>query len=182
MHKGGPADRQAVYSFIVGGYRNIHGRRAGRGIRPWILLPKVLCVGITLGSLVTAAVLSLIPPVQGPGTMPLLRQILVWVTTPALAASGILGVALLAQHPNVLLRLRWLQAKLLVTLGFTPALSAWGMSRYRLLTVGGAGDAAGGMASALGAAVLVLIVIILLGRQKPRLGQNWARSYPARKA
>lgn len=33
------------------GFVNRYGRRGGRGVRPWILLPKVLCVSVYLGTL-----------------------------------------------------------------------------------------------------------------------------------
>lgn len=38
-------------------YQNIHGRRPGRGLRPWLLIPKVLAVGLLWGSLVSVTVL-----------------------------------------------------------------------------------------------------------------------------
>lgn len=33
-------------------YRNIHGRRSGRGIRPYLLTPKLLAVSVYFGGLV----------------------------------------------------------------------------------------------------------------------------------
>ena len=38
-------------------YVNVHGRKGGRGVRPWLLIPKVLCLAIFVGAYVAATVL-----------------------------------------------------------------------------------------------------------------------------
>lgn len=45
---------------------NQHGRKPGRGIRPWLLIPKVLAVGIYFGTVVTATVLWFRGPTASP--------------------------------------------------------------------------------------------------------------------
>lgn len=169
---------------------NRFGRRPGRGIRPLLLLPKVVAVCIYVGALAGASVLwftfhfSSLEPAD-PHRLLFLKQVSLlirFVAVPALLAAVCFGVALLLQHPRQFLRMRWLRVKLISILIFIPSAHLFLSSRMALLrdafSRGVAHDsAARQFGLGLLAAVTVSIWIVVLGRLKPRLGQNWARSY-----
>jgi uncharacterized membrane protein len=171
----------------AGNHVNIHGRKGGRGIRPWLLIPKYLCVSVYLGSLVVIAALL------GLGGGPMLdvdlavRVIAVFVTIPAGLMSAAFGVLLLLQHPQAFLRMRWMQAKLLVVFLVLPGLELFGIWYYRGLVAShdtwengqlsyfiwrdGDHELRWVLAIVL-ATIGVAISAIILGRLKPRLGQR----------
>ncbi len=158
--------------------QNIHGRRWGRGLRPWLLIPKYLCVAMALGGVVAAGVLTQhlqsLPVEQRGDVCESIGRLFRWQIIPAVAAAGMLGVGLLLQHWRILLRMRWLQAKLALVFVGIPALhvglsTALGDLRRR------PASSAGGLAVGLGIAVALLVMVIILGRLKPRLGQGYRR-------
>ena len=167
-------------------YVNIHGRRGGRGVRPWILLPKLVSVAVFVGAYFSATVLWYYFRLGGAGDAVwpvravsfLFRQVIV----PSLLSTLILGIVLLLQHPKVFIRRRWLQVKLVIVM-VLPAIHF--AARRSFATVKAAlldsqSDVspadleaasvtfsiclAGGLSGAL--------ILIVLGRLKPRLGQQ----------
>lgn len=160
---------------MTGGYVNRFGRRPGRGIRPWLLLPKVIAAGLYLGGLAALLVVwtaGCAPDLPGIG-----RLLAVRLIVPAAAAANVLGMALLLQHPRIFLRMRWMQVKLLSVAVLMPASHLFLASRLALMRdAGGTPDGAPGAASqfawGLALALAGSIWVIVLGRLKPRLGRN----------
>jgi len=172
-----------------GAYRNIHGRRWGRGARPWLLMLKIVGVGVFLGGLVSVLVVQLATPT--PDTpqgwvlqAALIRRAFVLVIVPglvtALCAGSMLAVTLL----GVFLRVRWFQAKLLVVAAAAPALHVF--MRGRSAALRAALDSPPDLEAACRirsqllagtvAAIAFTLVVMWLGRVKPRLGQDYARA------
>ena len=169
-------------------YRNVHGRWPGRGIRPWLLGPKVLCVNVYFGALIAAAVVwSLATLRAGTDPPPLellhaLRLLFLCAVVPALLGAMLFGTLLFFQHPRQFLRLRWWQVKMAMIAVMVPTAHLY-MSAHLAAARAAALDGARPDAAMrqFGAALAMLIalsaVVILLGRLKPRLGQNWARAW-----
>ena len=172
---------------------NRHGRKPGRGLRPALLIPKIVAVAMLLGGL--AAVAILLRPGQAwtlPGlaaTTDDVSHLFRFLVIPAAALAGLLGIALLLQHPRILLRQRWLQMKLVLLVIAMPLGHLMTRTQMQALQAIAHGEAevAGSMAirpvvvdRLLGLAVaaqVLLIFVMILGRHKPTLGQNWARAY-----
>ena len=165
---------------------NKFGRKGGRGWRPWFLLPKVLVVAVFFGAMAAVAVILLAAApadeAQWRQMVVILERLYWYLVIPGATVVVVLGIALLLDHPRVFLKLRWLQVKLalgVVTLGALHVVSAGLMQRMRMLDDGLPHDARRMLAVVTVTGILLLAAIILLGRHKPRLGQNWARDYPA---
>jgi uncharacterized membrane protein len=169
---------------------NRFGRRGGRGFRPWILLPKVLALGLYTGSVAAALLLWLTSghdalPVGDPRRLLAINTVsrLVFaLAIPALLMTLLLGVGLLLQHWRAFLRMRWMRIKLLSIMVLVPlshALASSRLSRLREAFAQRADDDAASRQFALALAVALLAAawVIVLGRLKPRLGQNPAHSY-----
>lgn len=157
---------------------NIHGRTGGRGLRPWLLIPKYLCVSFILGGLLAILVLCLTAwsfPAQTDQRTTAWRLIapIFWVqVVPATALAILLGVALLALHFTAFIRMRWLLLKIPAVVLVVP-LSHWYFSNsvaaYRT-----AGLSPALLALPLALSLIAFIGIATLGRLKPRLGQKYA--------
>lgn len=177
---------------MTSGPTNRFGRRGGRGWRPWLLLPKVIAVGIYIGALASACViwhsadfesLDAADPRRG-WMIAQMRLLMVYLAVPALLAAMLLGIGLLMQMPRVLLRLRWLQVKLILLAVVIPTAHLFVSSRLRLVREALAQGRTDDVAAAQFGVGLILtllgsILIVILARLKPRLGQNWARAYTA---
>jgi uncharacterized membrane protein len=170
-----------------GGYTNIFGRKPGRGIRPWLLIPTVISVAIFIGSLTTTCVIWFTSgyehlPVGSPERAATIKQVSMLIralVVPALLCVILFGVLLLLQHPRQFLRLRWLVVKLTILVVITPAAHVYLFSCLAMLReteTKGVGNNAASDAFGRGliAALIVYVVILILGRLKPRLGQNIA--------
>ena len=173
----------------TGEYRNIHGRRPGRGVRPWLLVPKIVGAAVLLGGLVSLLVLVFARSQPTDASdwarhADLIRRAFTQVIVPALIATLLIGLLLALAHPGIFLRMRWLQAKLATMAVFVPTLHFY-MSR-RSVALGHAitrDDFA--TAEALReqlfrgtvAAVAFVLIVIVLGRLKPRLGQHYGRTF-----
>ncbi len=165
-------------------YVNRFGRKQSRGIRPWLLLPKVLSVAAAVGGMAATFAVWMI---NDPGTLPAGDPRIEWtcrtvsillrgLVIPALLAAIGFGVGLTMQHPGILLGRRWLQAKLVLLILFTPAahfyLSAQLNAVRRISALGGDLSApARGFSIGLALTLALLCLLALLGRHKPRLGQ-----------
>lgn len=160
---------------------NRFGRQGGRGLRPWLLLPKVLAVGILIGSVVSILALLLILPRDSVAAERMLYQIVVgllcWVSLPALLVAGLGGIGLLMLHPVALLSMRWLMVKLIliVILIFGGYLSlAWPLHLIeQRISADPRPTAPLWYALMISLTIILagLIATLLLGRIKPRLGQ-----------
>jgi len=172
-------------------HTNQYGRKESRGYRPFLLIPKVIFVALYLGSL--AAILAIwlasdFPSLAAsdPRRLMLLDQIsllIMYLHIPLLLGALAFGAALFLQHPRVFLRLRWLQVKLLCLLILIPASHFFLASRFARLEDPSADRARAATAATqftVGLAITLAasIWIIILGRLKPHLGQNWAKAYP----
>jgi len=168
---------------------NIHGRRAGRGLRPWLLLPKVLAVCCFFGGLAAAFVLTLAgSTIVDEATLAQLTGLVFqFVIIPGGAAAILFGILLTLQAPRVLLAQRWLQVKLLIVFLGIPPLHLIARLNLRALKHSSGAQWLGDRPEPaqimlwvrwpIAAAVVVAALTILLARLKPRLGQNWARAY-----
>jgi len=167
----------------MSGYKNIHGRCPGRGIRPWLLIPKVLAVAALFGGFLSASVTL---HTADPGTPEQWTQLIQTVShlflrliVPAVLSVIVLGLALLLQHPRVFLTRRWVQVKLLMLIVSLPTLhlTARGLLEQarRALENGQLDHTAqfmGRFTLVVDLAVVALACVIFLGRYKPRLGQK----------
>lgn len=170
--------------------RNIHGRKPGRGARPWLLLPKLIFVAFYLGGLAATVALWLISrfPALHPSdpkrlwTLNLVGNLLEFFVVPALLLAIIMGLALLLQMPRLFLRMRWMIVKLISLFLLIPASHFYLSSRLALLRQAFLNDTSDptlerqftwGLLAALAGSTW----IVILARLKPRLGQNWARTY-----
>lgn len=173
-------------------YENRWGRRQSRGFRPFLLIPKVIAVGLYLGGLAAALVFWLTSglsslPAADPRRLYILTQtgkLFEYLIVPALLCILALSVGLFLQHPRQFIRMRWLLVKLASLLILIPSAHLYLSSRLHLLRAayesGTANEAAAGQFT-MGLLLTLAgsIWIIVLGRLKPRLGQNWARAYAA---
>ena len=164
-------------------YVNKFGRKGGRGLRPWLLIPKVLGVATYFGGTVAATSLAF---VTQPTTIEehqalarVIGSIFLFAAVPGLIVAIVCGAGLLIHHGRPFLRLRWLQVKLGVLLVTIPALHLWMSSHVKHL---GAFDAAAdgplpeatltAIRGGLIVATVTAAMVIVLGRHKPRLGQR----------
>jgi uncharacterized membrane protein len=164
-------------------YKNKHGRRPGRGVRPWLLIPKVLSVGALFGGFMGASVLLHASDPQNPeqwarlietvGT--LFRRLIV----PAVLCVILFGALLLLQHMRVFLTLRWVRVKLVLLLVTLPPLhltGRWLIDHARRALEAGQLDRVEELMRrftlTVDLAVLAVIVVVVIGRHKPRLGQR----------
>lgn len=178
---------------IAPAFPNIHGRRPTRGLRPWLLVPKVIAVAAYLGGCVSLAVLcrqalhhhqARSRPLPDT-TIHLIDALVRYVIDPAAILVTALGLLLLLQHPREFLRQRWLQVKLASLLLAAPAgkvFLEWRLAnvrseegRWKLTYLSNLEDTVWGL-------IVLAAWVIVLGRLKPRFGQNWARDYPSKSA
>jgi uncharacterized membrane protein len=172
-----------------GEYRNIHGRKPGRGWRPWLLIPKYSAAAVFLGGLVSLFVLGFLPP--APTTQAdwarlstLIHDAYAFVIVPGLLGALILGLLLALAHPITFIRMRWLQVKLLLLAVFVPTLHVFMSHRSIALRDAVAREDFAAAATLrkelLGGtltAIAFALLIIVLGRIKPRLRQEYGRTF-----
>ena len=170
-------------------YRNVHGRKWGRGLRPWVLIPKVLFVAGLIGGLLTLVAVLLLPassptPEAWRVRVDLVERTFTRVVIPCSTLAVLAGVVLLVMHGRVLLRMRWLIVKLTVTVLALPAghlfLRFTLRSLQEAIAVKSFEQAHRLIWQLRAAAAGVLIavgVIAVLGRLKPRLGQDFGGTF-----
>lgn len=164
-------------------YINRHGRKPGRGLRPWLLLPKILGVGAAFGGLLSATALWLSCDHESPLPGVVLACIGVLfraVIVPGLVVAIVMGAALLWHHGRVMLAMRWVWAKLVLTAAGVPVLHVFMASRLELLEEAAKDGIVAPTATTQftwGLAVSLAWVagLIVLGRHKPRLGRGYFR-------
>jgi hypothetical protein len=170
-------------------YENIYGRKGGRGWRPYLLIPKFLFVASFWGGVLTLLVVGFLGPAPKTAAdwsreAEFIRNTYHGVIIPAISATLIAGAALASAHLRVFLRMRWLQVKLILIAIFIPAFHLFTASRSLALRDAiGHGDLLSARhlrGQLFGGAIATLafaFAMILLGRLKPRLGQNYARTF-----
>ncbi len=158
-------------------YRNIHGRKWGRGLRPWLLIPKYLCVAVALGGIVAAGTLmheaqsSTVE--QRRAIFGLVGRLFTRQVVPGLLGAAVFGLALLLQHPRELLRMRWLRLKLVLLLVGIPlahVMQSSALAQLRRVPDSSTERFVSGLAGT----VLLVVIVIILGRLKLRLRQRIA--------
>jgi len=167
-------------------YVNVHGRKGGRGVRPWLLIPKVLCLAIFVGAYVAATVLWFYYRLgYSDGAVWPVRAVSVvfrGVIIPSLIATLLFGLLLFAQHPKVFITRRWLQAKLVIAVALigthTIARGTFQSIKAVVLEASWQGDTTEIEAKCARFSVCLIlgligaVLLVILGRLKPRLGQQ----------
>jgi uncharacterized membrane protein len=163
---------------------NKHGRKGGRGIRPWLLLPKVIAFCIYLGGLTTVLVLWVASDFKSldlgdPRRKLILDQVsrlMVFLVVPALLVTIILGVSLMMQYPKQFLRTRWLRVKLISLAVLIPASHFYCETRFVRLRVAPDELTSDRLATQLTIGFVIALIgsawVVMLGRLKPRLGKS----------
>lgn len=162
---------------------NIQGRKGGRGIRPWLLIPKVLAVAVYLGGLAAVAMIWWFSDVAGARfddprrkiVLELISLLMTRLVVPALLLAIILGVVLLLQHPREFLRMRWLRIKLLALIVLIPAAHLYCRAQFLTLkdhALDPAEHASAGARFTIGLmlSVSAFAIVVAMARLKPRLG------------
>lgn len=170
-------------------YQNIYGRKWGRGWRPYLLIPKFIFVACFLGGLITLLVLGFLgstpkTSAEWAREAEFIRGAYGKVIVPALIATLVAGAVLASAHLRVFLRMRWLQVKLGLIVVCVPALHLFMSGRSAALRHA---VAHGHLASARAirqqlfhgtlVTLAFALVVVLLGRLKPRLGQKYGRTF-----
>lgn len=151
-------------------YRNMHGRAWGRGIRPWLLIPKYLAVATAIGGLAAVIVIDRTfgtAEIEAVKTGRLIAAIFRFAIIPATIAAMALGVLLFLQHPRPFIRMRWMRIKLVIVLTVVPLAHLLLRSQVDLMQISPPAHITGPSIVALAGFVLIAV----LGRLKPRLGQ-----------
>jgi uncharacterized membrane protein len=169
---------------------NVYGRRGGRGLRPYLIMLKIFFVSVFLGGLVSFRLLLLLqqPPASTEQWLQLNAQIhyfFAYLVVPAGIGAEITGLVLLATLGRVMLKMRWFQVKMLILIIGCPSLHIFMSSRTEALKQLATADTISPTAAILmdqiGIGTLFAIgfalILIWLGRIKPRLGQNYARTF-----
>jgi len=168
---------------VAESYNNIYGRKGGRGIRPWLLIPKIFGLVTYVGGFCAVLALWISSDftsldLTDPRRALVLHQvsrILVYLIVPAAITTILFGVLLLLQHPKVFLGRRWMQVKLIALLIVIPSCHFYSRAQYtqiKTTTEKNLSDAAARkFQGAIIAAITGSAAVIVLGRIKPRLGQ-----------
>jgi uncharacterized membrane protein len=171
-------------------YTNIYGRRAGRGARPYLIMLKLLFVSTFLGSLISFRMLWFLQssPSSSRQWTRLIEQthhFFTYLVIPSAIGAIIIGLILLASLGRVMLKMRWFQVKMVLLIIGVPCLH--GVMRSRITSLQNAivnsapAPTAESLANQLGlgamAAIGFALILIWLGRVKPRLAQDYGRAY-----
>jgi len=167
-------------------------RRRGRGIRPWLILVKFLGLVGFFGGLGALAALGLrCPAPDDQAGWLLLRAAMRAIFWPCVFGGLMVtvgaGIALWLQHPRVFLRMRWFRLKALLLLILLPLLhlrSRRGVQGfYDAIEAGRLEELPerwGGVTRGFLVAFVVMFVVAMIGRYKPRLGQRYGTAGGAR--
>ncbi|MBI1375371.1 MAG: hypothetical protein GC159_21860 [Phycisphaera sp.] len=162
---------------------NVHGRKGGRGARPYWLIAKVIGVAAYFGGLTAALAITLAvePRTADQWTQmaDTLRAIFLFAAVPGLLLAVVCGIVLSRMHGGVLWRMRWVKLKVAIAVVSVPALHLWVsgvVGRIRAnadkINIGdGEIERLHSVQLGLAVAIVVTLTLIYLGRHKPRLGQ-----------
>jgi hypothetical protein len=165
----------------MAGYSNQLGRRWGRGLRPWLLIPKVLCAAIYLGAMLSATALLVVADVKSmPAMVDAAAFVSLYLAVPAAIGAVAFGGALLLLHGGILFRMRWFQIKLGLVMLLVPFTILWSVMLHGQHTSAD-GFAVSFITKWFGLCVVLACVMIWLGRHKPRLGQSVTTVYQQRR-
>lgn len=175
----------------AGGFRNIYGRRGGRGMRPFLIVLKLLLVCAFIGGLVSVLVtVAFVPPPQDlaswRGQASFLARTFVYVIVPGLTGALVLGALLMAGIWRVMIRMRWLQVKLAIVFLAMPGLHLF--MELRSITLRAmlaeespdlvlAATLRGQLLVGTWVTLVLGIILLILGRVKPRLGQDYGKTF-----
>ena len=150
-------------------------------MRPWLLIPKVLGVAMYFGGVTAAAAIAFsaspATAAEHQAVATSIARIFLFAAVPGLVLAILCGLALLASHGKPFLRLRWLQVKLALLVVTIPLFHIWisgmvaDLRQVEQVTTDVDATFAVLRVALLLAAALAVIVIVL-GRHKPRLGQG----------
>lgn len=171
--------------------RNIYGRRPGRGLRPYLIVLKILSVACFFGGLmaVLAGVLLGAEPQDVDGwrqQVSVVHRIYSYVIIPGVAAALVLGTLLFSTIWQAMIRMRWFVVKMVLVLLAVPALHLY--LRMRMLALkatlaqphpdlSSAADLRDELIAGTLLAIAFAVAAIILGRVKPRLGQDYGRTF-----
>ena len=158
-------------------------RRPGRGARPWLILVKFVGLIGIFGGLASLAAIGLLGPVpESPEGWRLLRGLMRAIFWPCVFG-GILvtitaGICLWLHHPVEFSRRRWFRLKVGLLAVCVPSLHLMARGRveafYDAIDDGNMEVLAGmwrDVTRAWVVAFVVLFLVAMIGRVKPRLGQ-----------
>jgi uncharacterized membrane protein len=170
---------------------NRYGRKGGRGIRPWLLVPKIIAVAFYIGGLMAVTFIWIGGDYASLGPadprrewlLNLVGRLMVYLVVPSLLVAIVCGVLLLLQHTRVFLRMRWLRVKLLLLLILIPAGHFWCRAqtvalRQPAATAAVQSIAARNLTLGLIGTLLGSVGVVAIGRVKPRLGQKYTPVQP----
>jgi len=172
-----------VIVWAVTAYQNKHGRKGGRGIRHWLLIPKLVCISVTLGGFTAVEALirsaSLETPADWRTLVDTVGRIFRFAIVPGVLGVLLFGALLWWQHPKVFWQQRWFKVKLAALVVALPALHLSARStleKVRHEIDGGSPEGPTGLldffALHVEVAIVALVAVIVLGRVKPRLGRK----------
>jgi hypothetical protein len=161
-------------------------RVAGRGIRPWLLTPKLLGVAVFLGGLTALACYCLLiqPPIEDVAAWVVIRRSIATIFWPCvfggLALTLLAGLALFMQMPGIFWRQRWLKVKLIALAVLIPACHLWARSHIMAFDAALAEGRLADLPHHLRMTGWVFAIstglffgIVVIGRVKPRFRQKY---------
>ena len=159
---------------------NIHGRRRGRGLRPWLILAKFIGLVGFLGGLAALSAFGLLGPVpEDQAGWVLLRVAVRSIFWPCVFGGLMMtiaaGIVLWLQMPRHFLRMRWFRLKVLLLAVMLPTLHlvARGtvLRMYQAIDVGRMEDAGtlwDRVTFVFLAGLVCMLIVVAIGRTKPR--------------
>lgn len=170
---------------------NIHGRRAGRGIRPYLIVGKLLSVSLIIGGLASLCATQWLQPESNDAAgwaqrVQAVHMAYSRVIIPGFAGALVFGALLASTMLPVLLRMRWFVVKLALLMVCVPTLHgltrSWlSATRVALMQeppdLNVVADLDARLMWGTLAALLLAVAVMILGRIKPRLGQDYGRTF-----
>ncbi len=185
-----PEGGHAQTSSGAGPVRNIYGRRPGRGLRPYLIVLKLLSVACFVGGLVSVlAVLLASKPTNLDGwrdQTQIVERLYRDVAIPGLSSALVFGTLLFAGIWRAMLRMRWFITKMALIVAAVPMLHFYMRSRTLALNfvlaqpspdLNQASRLWDQVTAATLAAIVFAVATVVLGRVKPRLGQDYGRTF-----
>ena len=173
---------------------NVHGRRWGRGARPWLLMVKLVSVSAFLGGTMTLLAVGwsgALDPGRDAGPQAVqIHDAYRWVIRPGVIGAEIMGVLLLISIWRVMLRMRWFLLKAGLLIVALPLFHLYLVSRVAEMAQVASEDADPAAWAMLDRQIFAGMIVTLvagvsiawLGRIKPRLGQDFGRTFARRDA
>lgn len=155
-----------------------------------MIMLKIICVGLFLGGLVSFLVLAAgrseeAGSEQAEEFAALAHRMYGRLIVPGVVGAEVAGLLLTASIWRVMIRMRWFQLKMLVLLIGCPGLHLFMVTRltaFDEMFKGGFDEAVAvslhtQMLAGTAAAIVYALLMIWLGRIKPRLGQDYGRTF-----